>query len=98
MDIINENTYDTRIAPCQSTPAILKHLKSAHFSSKNGSFSVFCASHGHTRLRKRSPHAPLTLVSYYNTKRRNRKQKHGVIPDRNPRGMDKRMRSITGSA
>ena len=47
-------------------PAILKHLKSAHFSSKNGYFSVFCAPQGHTCLRKRSPHDLLTLVSYYN--------------------------------
>jgi len=32
-----------RIAPCFALPQSSKHLKSAHFSSKNGYFSVFWA-------------------------------------------------------
>ena len=36
--------YDTTDCSAFHAPAILKHLKSAHFSTKNGYFSVFCGS------------------------------------------------------
>ena len=44
-------------------PAILKHLKSAHFSTKNGYFSVFCGSQSHVLTCKHVIHDLLTLVS-----------------------------------
>ena len=47
-------------------PAILKHLKSAHFSTKNGYFSVFCGSRSHAFSCKHETHDFLTLVSSYN--------------------------------
>ena len=47
-------------------PAILKHLKSAHFSTKNGYFSVFCGSISHAFSCKQETHDLLTLVSSYN--------------------------------
>ena len=43
--------------------AILKHLKSAHFSTKNGYFSVFCGSISHALSCKHETHDLLTLVS-----------------------------------
>ena len=45
--------------------AILKHLKSAHFSTKNGYFSVFCGSISHAFSCKHETHVLLTLVSFY---------------------------------
>ena len=44
-------------------PAILKHLKFAHFSTKNGYFSVFCGSISHAFSCKHETHDLLTLVS-----------------------------------
>ena len=43
--------------------AILKHLKSAHFSTKNGYFSVFCGPISHAFSCKHETHDLLTLVS-----------------------------------
>ena len=43
---------------------ILKHLKSAHFSSKNSCFSVFCGSQSHAFSCKHEMHDLLTLASY----------------------------------
>ncbi len=53
-----------RISPCLRTPEILKHLKSAHFSPKNGCFSVFYGSQSHAFSCKHETHDLLTLVSY----------------------------------
>ena len=47
------------------TLAILKHLKSAHFSTKNGYFSVFCGSISHAFSCKHETHDLLTLVSSF---------------------------------
>ena len=46
--------------------SILKHLKSAHFSTKNGYFSMFCRSISHAFSCKHEMHDLLTLVSLYN--------------------------------
>ena len=46
--------------------SILKHLKSAHFSTKNGYFSMFCGSISHAFSCKHEMHDLLTLVSLYN--------------------------------
>src|SRR5699024_9178456 len=42
---------------------ILKHLKSAHFFAKNGSFSVFCGSSRYAFSCRHEKHIYLTLVS-----------------------------------
>ena len=44
----------------------LKHLKSAHFSTKNGCFSVFCGPHRHKNVCKHPFCVHLSLVSYNN--------------------------------
>ena len=49
--------------------AILKHLKSAHFSTKNGYFSVFCGSISHAFSCKQETHDLLTLVSNHLSKK-----------------------------
>ena len=46
--------------------SILKHLKSAHFSTKNGYFSMCCGSISHAFSCKHEMHDLLTLVSLYN--------------------------------
>ena len=43
----------------------LKHLKSAHFSAKNGCFSVFCGPHRHKNVCKHPFCVHLSLVSSY---------------------------------
>ena len=45
-------------------PSALKHLKSAHFSAKNGSFSVLCATQSHKFSCKHEIYDLLSLVSY----------------------------------
>ncbi len=47
---------------CSRNP---KHLKSAHFSTKNGYFSVFCGSISHAFSCKHETHDLLHLVSSY---------------------------------
>ena len=50
-------------------PATLKHLKSAHFPTGNGCFSVFCGSQSHVSTCKHVIHGLLTLVSFYASSR-----------------------------
>ena len=55
---------NTPVTCIEQNIAILKHLKSAHFSTKNGYFSVFCGSISHAFSCKQETHDLLTLVSY----------------------------------
>ena len=54
--------YDTRIASHFMLPQSYSYLKSAHPSTKNGYFSVFCGSISHAFSCKHETHDLLTLV------------------------------------
>ena len=81
---IARNTHDTTDFSALRALEILKHLKSAYFSSKNSSFSVFLGSSRHAFSCKHEKHARLTLVSYYTYCRRRNIYTGRDIPENIP--------------